>query len=242
METDSRTLYINLDRRDDRKHKTEILLKDVGLNGIRVSGVDGKLLSRSKCMAAIHPKYRHVFEAGHTLAVRKDREVASFNENVLTRGAIGCALSHRRCWRIILKNHWDYALILEDDLTWIPHDVNTRLRKVFQRLQGVDWDVVLLSYHGTQSNTRHPSSVDKVNQTWSGGLFSYLVSAQGAFKLLNTWPLIYQMDLTIAYACYAEALQCYRLSADEVISTSLLSETSFDTDVQVFKDHGQPAT
>ncbi|MGD9862804.1 MAG: glycosyltransferase family 25 protein [Pseudodonghicola sp.] len=34
----------------------------------------------------------------------------------LAPGEIGCFLSHRRCWRRILAEGWDYALIVEDDL------------------------------------------------------------------------------------------------------------------------------
>eukprot|EP01060_Flectonema_neradi_P041582 TRINITY_DN9917_c0_g1_i1.p1 TRINITY_DN9917_c0_g1~~TRINITY_DN9917_c0_g1_i1.p1 ORF type:complete len:266 (+),score=15.46 TRINITY_DN9917_c0_g1_i1:63-860(+) len=237
LETSARTLFINLERRPDRRLSTNNLLKKVGINAIRVNAVDGKSLSLEKCMAAIHPSHRHVFEAGHTLSIRDDREVAAFNQNVLTRGSIGCALSHRKCWKIVAKNHWDYALILEDDLNWIPTDINTRMQKVFTHLQVLpSWDIVLLSYHGTQETSTHPDAVHKTNRTWSGGLFTYLVSFNGALNLLNTWPLIYQLDLQIAHACHSGSLQCYRLSRDQVLSTSLLSESTLDSDVQVFEE------
>ena len=44
----------------------------------------------------------------------------------LAPGEVGCFLSHRRCWRRILAEGWDYALIVEDDLAIAPD----RLRAV----------------------------------------------------------------------------------------------------------------
>ena len=38
----------------------------------------------------------------------------------LSPGEIGCFLSHRRCWRRILAEGWDHALIVEDDLAIDP--------------------------------------------------------------------------------------------------------------------------
>jgi len=38
----------------------------------------------------------------------------------LAPGEIGCFLSHRRCWRRILTEGWEYALIVEDDLAIDP--------------------------------------------------------------------------------------------------------------------------
>lgn len=38
----------------------------------------------------------------------------------LSPGEIGCFLSHRRCWKRILDEGWDHALIVEDDLAIDP--------------------------------------------------------------------------------------------------------------------------
>lgn len=45
----------------------------------------------------------------------------------LAPGEIGCFLSHRRCWRRILAEGWDYALIAEDDLAIDPVRLRTGL-------------------------------------------------------------------------------------------------------------------
>ncbi len=38
----------------------------------------------------------------------------------LSPGELGCFLSHRKCWQKILDAGWDYALIVEDDLSVDP--------------------------------------------------------------------------------------------------------------------------
>ena len=45
----------------------------------------------------------------------------------LAPGEIGCFLSHRRCWRRILDEGWDYALIAEDDLAVDPPGLEAAL-------------------------------------------------------------------------------------------------------------------
>jgi len=45
----------------------------------------------------------------------------------LAPGEIGCFLSHRRCWRRILAEGWDHALIVEDDLAIAPDRLRAAL-------------------------------------------------------------------------------------------------------------------
>jgi len=45
----------------------------------------------------------------------------------LTPGEVGCFLSHRRCWRRILAEGWEYALIVEDDLAIAPERLQAAL-------------------------------------------------------------------------------------------------------------------
>ncbi|TDK46248.1 glycosyltransferase family 25 protein [Antarcticimicrobium luteum] len=48
----------------------------------------------------------------------------------MSPGEIGCFLSHRRCWRRILAEGWDYALIVEDDLDIDPARLRAALELV----------------------------------------------------------------------------------------------------------------
>ncbi|MDF1717062.1 MAG: glycosyltransferase family 25 protein [Antarcticimicrobium sp.] len=51
----------------------------------------------------------------------------------LSPGEIGCFLSHRRCWRRILAEGWEYALIVEDDLEVDPGRLRLALDLIAQQ-------------------------------------------------------------------------------------------------------------
>ena len=62
----------------------------------------------------------------------------------LTKGAIGCYLSHVKIWEDVLQKGHNITLILEDDAK-IPKDMLWNLNISIVNVP-VDWDVVLLGY------------------------------------------------------------------------------------------------
>jgi len=62
----------------------------------------------------------------------------------LTKGAIGCYLSHLKIWENILKNEYKTALIFEDDAD-IPHNILERMNEEMMYIP-TDWDIVLFGY------------------------------------------------------------------------------------------------
>lgn len=48
----------------------------------------------------------------------------------LSPGEVGCFLSHRACWQRIIDETWDYALIVEDDLSLEPEQWQAALALV----------------------------------------------------------------------------------------------------------------
>jgi GR25 family glycosyltransferase involved in LPS biosynthesis len=62
----------------------------------------------------------------------------------LTKGAIGCYLSHVKIWENILKNDVETVLVFEDDAQ-VPKDI---LKKINEEMQHIpnDWDIVLFGY------------------------------------------------------------------------------------------------
>ncbi len=55
----------------------------------------------------------------------------------LSPGEVGCFLSHRACWQRIVDEGWDYALIVEDDLSLDPGQWQTALALI-EAHAGVD--------------------------------------------------------------------------------------------------------
>ena len=94
-----KTFLINLDRSVDRLEVMKKRLADLGLRFERVSAIEGsKVSSESYHSQSPSPRYPH-----H-----------------LTPGEIGCFLSHKKCWEILIKSNEEWALILEDNCIFSP--------------------------------------------------------------------------------------------------------------------------
>ena len=98
-----RIIVINLAASTERRKIMEQHLKELGLEGEFFSATDGRQMSE-KDIAAIY-----------------DDEQASKTEwGKLTRGEIGCAISHRRVWQMLLDSGEAGFLVLEDDIVLAP--------------------------------------------------------------------------------------------------------------------------
>lgn len=114
---------INLDSSKDRLTSISQRLKELGVSFERIPAVNGRALSEQQISEITYP-YNH-FES----KVRFTRE--------LTKGEVGCFLSHRKCWERLLESDHQWALIMEDDIQisslarpyilsseWIPSGVD----------------------------------------------------------------------------------------------------------------------
>lgn len=105
--------------------------------------------------------------------------------NQLTRGSIGCYLSHRKAWRMIVDDSSlgenDIALVAEDDVCFASEEARGRFR-----VAAVDFpwllsgelgkaDIILLGSFGREINRRL-------------GLYLYAVRKKSARKLLYAVP------------------------------------------------------
>lgn len=113
---------INLDSSTDRMNRVSKRLDELNIPFERISAVNGQTLSDEFISQITYP-YNH-FES----RVRFPR--------TLTKGEIGCFLSHRKCWEKLLESDEQWALIMEDDILisdlapkfmlstdWIPPEV-----------------------------------------------------------------------------------------------------------------------
>ena len=109
----------------------------------------------------------------------------------LTKGAIGCYLSHVKVWEHILKNSADSVLIFEDDAKVPPNlkrDINERMNHVPK-----DWDIVLFGFLCTKCmKYSEYSRVDRFMLT-----HCYLIRKQAIIKMMDTnslFPITQQID------------------------------------------------
>ena len=95
------TLVINLNRSKERLQKIRARLNELNIGFERIEAFDGSNLSDDEYNSLTYPY-------NHPCRVRFTRE--------LTKGEVGCFISHRKCWQKLVNSNEDYAVILEDDL------------------------------------------------------------------------------------------------------------------------------
>jgi GR25 family glycosyltransferase involved in LPS biosynthesis len=105
-------LYINLDRRPERRQNIENELQRLGLSGTRISGVDGLQMPQEEV----------------------DFWMKKTNFNTMTRqvdkvmAKVGCLLSHIKALKYAIDNGFNNVLILEDDAKFLIKDSNFILK------------------------------------------------------------------------------------------------------------------
>jgi glycosyl transferase, family 25 len=181
--------YLNLAHRQDRKNA---LVRELQEQGINVE------------------KYVHRIEAVHgaTLNLNTLRQNGTLSAPNLTRGEVGCYLSHLAAWtRFLSRKDQKYAVIFEDDVTFINDPFVARLESAIQSLesQNITFDILFLSrnYYGEkihpgfwQGPTLAPDVYQPINI--AGGAQSYVLSREGAQKLLDkAKPIHLPLDMML---------------------------------------------
>uniref|UniRef100_A0A665TKE7 Procollagen galactosyltransferase 2-like n=1 Tax=Echeneis naucrates TaxID=173247 RepID=A0A665TKE7_ECHNA len=170
---------INLKRRTNRRERMLRSLAVLGINTVLTEAVDGKALNSSQLQAMgidMLPGYKD-----------------PYSERVLTRGEIGCFLSHYNIWKKVYICVYVAVLVLEDDVRFEPRFLS-RLVAIMDNVMraDLDWDLIYVGRKRLQvkepelwvkgvSNLVHPG--------YSYWTLGYVLSLQGAKKLLHAKPL-----------------------------------------------------
>ena len=132
---------------------------------------------------------------------------------IMTKGVIGCALSHLNVWKKIVNEN-EIALILEDD-AFLDCDMNS-LNLCFDNIQKLDkWDVIFL---GKQS-------VDIINQNSSPSDYSEYVKS-----VSNRAEDLHEMRYGAGFFC-AHAYILNKKSANKLVKQA---EKGIDYPIDVF--------
>lgn len=193
----NKILYINLKHRTDRNDNVKRQLSELYPNNKnnfyeRIDAVNGAKLDINN----ISPNL--ITDKGKQDALDKELPVYL----PLTRGAIGCALSHHKVYKKIVDENIPITLILEDDITIDP-EFNEKIDEILDKCPD-DFDILFLGYHNA---TLIYLQRDQINDTINKsamvfGLFGYIVTNKGAQKLLNIFPITKQIDTEISYNIY----------------------------------------
>ena len=176
---------INLKRRPDRLKGFLSSYNQCGLNTkqlTKFNGVDGGLLDiQSVPLTAL------------AILELKQLETIGFRYKhyQLTKGAIGCFLSHVKVWEHILASEKKSAFIFEDDARPPPNFkkiVNRTMAKIPK-----DWDIVLFGKHCYDCEDM--GDYYKVKKFIL--LHSYMINKNGIIKIFNEnnlFPISQQLD------------------------------------------------
>lgn len=131
------TIYlINMAKSQDRykRFKDSIQKSDLRPVGFtRIEGVNGKAQDLKKLVSP--QAYQNIIKSEKTNYRRYHYE--------LTRGAVGCYLSHINVYKSVLKQETEYAIIFEDDVRLIKPNILEEINKVLPTIPE-DWDILLL--------------------------------------------------------------------------------------------------
>uniref|UniRef100_A0A669EUI1 Cerebral endothelial cell adhesion molecule n=1 Tax=Oreochromis niloticus TaxID=8128 RepID=A0A669EUI1_ORENI len=115
-----------------------------------------------------------------------------FSGRTLTKGEVGCFLSHYYIWKEMVDMQMDKALVFEDDVRF-QANFKRRILKMMQDVEQVelDWDIIYLGRKQVNPGKEEPveNVRNLVMADYSYWTLSYAISLQGAQKLLNAEPL-----------------------------------------------------
>ncbi|KAL7828970.1 hypothetical protein SRHO_G00326040 [Serrasalmus rhombeus] len=169
---------INLKRRTDRRERMLNTLEALGLEVTVTEAVDGKALNSSQLKALgieMMPDYKDPYSG-----------------RVLTRGEIGCFLSHHATWIEVVERRLQRVLVLEDDVRFEPR-FKRRMQTIMEDVEKaqLDWDLIYVGRKRMQVAQPEVSveGVDNlVEADYSYWTLGYALSLQGARKLLSAQP------------------------------------------------------
>ena len=170
-----KTFVINLKRRKDRQERMRSIIPpilDVEFTSDLDIDVDGRNLTEDQLN-------------GFGLFPWKINSDNSWWNRPLKKGEIGCSLSHWNCWSYIVKTNVGTSLILEDDVTFLD-GFTTKLESTLNKLNNhhPNWDLLYLGREPLQRDEYVCDGI--VKPGYSFGTFAYMITYNGAQKLLNT--------------------------------------------------------
>ncbi|KPP70111.1 procollagen galactosyltransferase 1-like [Scleropages formosus] len=170
---------INLQRRPHRRQRMLSSLYEQEISCKMVNAMDGRALNASQIQAMgirMLPGYSDPYHG-----------------RPLTKGELGCFLSHCGVWKEIVQRQLKTSLVVEDDVrfeVFFKH----RLRNLMSEVEshGLDWDLIYIGRKRMQVDRPEksvPNIRSLVEADYSYWTLGYMMSLQGASKLLKADPL-----------------------------------------------------
>lgn len=204
INTSTPVFFINLDDNTERKENIEKQLNNLQFENIhRVSAIDTRSDNDIiKYTDIIKPEsYQTLLDNIKTGTRKKHRE--------LTRGAIGCYLSHLKIYNMIIEQNIPYAIICEDDCNIIG-DYSDFWDKISTINIPNDTDILLFDALIHEYDSNNCPTINICQVYFFFGLHFYLVTLKGAKELVkHLLPIEYQIDTQISILAYQNRIHVY---------------------------------
>jgi GR25 family glycosyltransferase involved in LPS biosynthesis len=117
----------------------------------------------------------------------------------MTRGGVGCALSHWKIYKKMIDDQIDTALILEDDININVNDRGDFMRRLEHIVSTAPdgFDAIYVGYSGKMNYYGERDGIfRKANRVY--GTFGYVITKACAIKMLNMFPVSEQIDTVLS--------------------------------------------
>uniref|UniRef100_A0A8P0PNW8 Collagen beta(1-O)galactosyltransferase 2 n=2 Tax=Canis lupus familiaris TaxID=9615 RepID=A0A8P0PNW8_CANLF len=210
---------INLKRRKDRRDRMLRTLYEQEIDVKIVEAVDGKALNTSQLKALnieMLPGYRD-----------------PYSSRPLTRGEIGCFLSHYSVWKEVIDRELEKTLVIEDDVRF-EHQFKKKLMKLMDDIDQaqLDWELIYIGRKRMQVKEPEkavPNVGNLVEADYSYWTLGYVISLEGAQKLVGAdpfgkmlpvdefLPIMYNKHPVAEYKEYYESRDLKAFSAEPLL-------------------------
>lgn len=194
----------------------------------RFEAIDGNELTDEEFQEHVHPRaLRQMYETEASKVRKKHYQI--------TKGAVGCYLSHLSLYRKLLKDpHADQYLIFEDDAMFKTN----LLELISHKMDEVpnDWDMVVFGAIRESGNMAGFDTI-KINTFW--GLCCYVINKKGAEKITREFErkkIDMQIDSVMTVMAIEERINIYGVvnkpawhaKMSTTIQTPILHEDGID--------------
>jgi GR25 family glycosyltransferase involved in LPS biosynthesis len=203
---------INLDTRPDRIKVTIPKLRKLGFTNVerlRATTFKPELLKR--------------VDENHIDPIILNKRT---KHSQLSKGAVGCYISHLRIYKKILEKS-DYGIIFEDDV--LPKHTLDELNNNIKRVPK-DWDMILIG--GTYNEKKENKDIVKVSRFFQ--THAYVINKTGIEKILKkAYPIQYQIDSFLSDMSSRNELNIYGLNNMNWVVNQKISMTDIQTELNL---------
>lgn len=145
----------------------------------------------------------------------------------LTKGAIGCYLSHMKVWKDMVDNNIDVALVFEDDAK-IPPNMKSIIHYTLESPKiPSDWDIILLGYICNSCEWDTKKTYSKVERFML--THCYIIRKEAIEKIIETNTLL---PITQQIDAYLSELSCV-LNIYTIDKKNKIKQNQSRTDIQI---------